>query len=124
MIRDVKYIFHCMTYEQLKAVLKDNRRLQSFPLVDNPDSMILLGSIQRIQLIQLIEKQIGKERRLQVAAIRMREAEEKAREEALRAEERRRRPSRFQVVPAPDVLGMRQMSENQLDMDRVRNFIP
>lgn len=119
MVRDVKYIFHSMSYEQLKSVLKENRRLQSFPLVDNPESMILLGSIQRIQLIQLIEKQIGKERRLQVAAIRMREAEEKAREEALRrAEERRRRPSRFQVVPAPDVLGMRQMSENQLDMDR------
>ncbi|KAL3271018.1 hypothetical protein HHI36_021518 [Cryptolaemus montrouzieri] len=119
MVRDVKYIFHSMSYEQLKAVLKENRRLQSFPLVDSPESMILLGSIQRIQLIQLIEAQIGKERRLQVAAIRMREAEEKAKEEAMRkAEERRRRPSRFQVVPAPDVLGVRQMSENQLDMDR------
>lgn len=66
MIRDIKYIFYGMTYEQLKTLLKDNRRLLCFPLVDNPANMVLLGSIQRIQLIQLIEKQIGKERRLQV----------------------------------------------------------
>lgn len=53
MVRDVKYIFHSMTYEELKQVLKENRKLQSFPLVDKPDSMILLGSIQRMQLIQV-----------------------------------------------------------------------
>ncbi|KAL1501247.1 hypothetical protein ABEB36_006608 [Hypothenemus hampei] len=109
MIRDVKYIFHGMTYEELKHLLKENRRLQSFPLVDKPDSMVLLGSIQRLQLIQLIEKHIGRERRLQVAAIRQREAQERAQEEA-----RQRRPSRFQVTPAPDVL-QRQLSENQLE---------
>lgn len=115
MVRDVKYIYHSMTYERLKQVLKENRHLRSFPLVDNPDSMILLGSIQRMQLIQLIEKHIGRERRLQVAAIRMKAAQERAKEEALRREmERQRRPSRFQVVPAPDVLFVRQMSEQQL----------
>ncbi|XP_066251940.1 chloride channel protein 2 isoform X2 [Euwallacea similis] len=115
MVRDIKYIFHGMTYEELKQLLKENRKLQSFPLVDKPDSMILLGSIQRLQLIQLIEKHIGRERRLQVAAIRKREAEEKAREEALRqVEERKRRPSRFQVTPAPDTLE-RQLPENNLE---------
>lgn len=53
----------------------------------------------------------------QVAAIRQREAEEKAREEAQRnAEERwKRRPSRFQVIPAPDNMLRRQYSENHLD---------
>lgn len=66
MVRDVKYIFHGMTYNQLKAVLKDNKQLHTFPLVDSPESMVLLGSIKRIPLIQLIEKHIGKERRLQV----------------------------------------------------------
>lgn len=119
MVREVKYIFKTMSYEQLKTVLKENRKLQSFPLVDNPESMVLLGSIQRLQLIKVIEKHIGKERRLQVAASRQREAEERAREEAQRkAEERQRRPSRFQVVPAPDVLKMRQLSENQLNVDQ------
>lgn len=121
MVRDVKYIYYNMTYEQLKTLLKENRRLQSFPLVEDPESMVLLGSIQRLQLIRLIEKHIGRERRLQVAAIRQREAEERAREEALRkAEEKRRRPSRFQVVPAPDML-QKQLSENQLDQQPTYN---
>lgn len=68
MVRDIKYIYHNMSYEQLKAVLKENRRLQSFPLADTPDNMVLLGSIQRIHLIQLIDQHIGRERRLQVSA--------------------------------------------------------
>lgn len=114
MVRDIKYIFYGMTYDQLKSLLKENRRLQSFPLVDRPDSMILIGSIQRAHLIQLIEKHIGRERRLQAAAIRQREAEERAKEEELKkAEERKRRPSRFQVTPALDVL-QKQISENEL----------
>lgn len=37
-------------------------------------SMILLGSIQRTELIALIEKLIGRERRLQVASKRRMEA--------------------------------------------------
>ena len=67
MVRDVKYIFHSMSYEQLYLVLKENKALHSFPIVDNPDNMVLLGSIQRLHLIQLIDKQIGKQRRLQVS---------------------------------------------------------
>lgn len=66
MTRDVKCIYEGMTYEQLKAMLKENKRLKSFPLVDNPDNMVLLGSIQRMHLIELIEQHIGRERRLQV----------------------------------------------------------
>ncbi|KAK5638942.1 hypothetical protein RI129_013237 [Pyrocoelia pectoralis] len=115
MIRDVKYIYHGMTYEQLKVILKENRRLKGFPLVDNPENMVLLGSIQRMHLIELIEQQIGRERRLQVAATRQREA--LTREEQKKAEERQRRPSRFHVSPAPDMLALRQMSENQLNVD-------
>lgn len=66
MLRDVKYIFYSMTYNQLKTLLKENKRLKTFPIVDKPESMVLLGSIQRVPLIQVIEKHIGKERRLQV----------------------------------------------------------
>lgn len=36
--------------------------------------MILFGSIQRTELIALIERHIGRERRLQVAARRQKEA--------------------------------------------------
>ena len=77
MVRDVRYIWHNMTYGKLKEILKENRNLRSFPLVDNPDSMILLGSIQRLELIKLIERHIGRERRLQVAAKWQKEAQER-----------------------------------------------
>ncbi|XP_015836329.1 chloride channel protein 2 [Tribolium castaneum] len=65
MITDVKYIYHGMPFEQLKNLLKDNKKIKSFPLVNNPVRLILLGSIQRLQLIELIERQVGKHRRLQ-----------------------------------------------------------
>lgn len=71
MVRDVKYIWHKMTYGKLMEILKENRDIRCFPLVDNPESMILLGSIQRMQLINLIERHIGKERRLQVSNYRL-----------------------------------------------------
>ncbi|XP_076183034.1 chloride channel protein 2 isoform X5 [Ptiloglossa arizonensis] len=119
MVRDVKYIWHGITYQRLKEILKENRKLRGFPLVDNPDSMILLGSIQRLELIKLIEKHIGRERRLQVAQKWHKEAEERAREEMerqLRDQERTRRPSRFEVIPAPDILKMQRQSVNDLTM--------
>ncbi|XP_020278463.1 chloride channel protein 2 isoform X6 [Pseudomyrmex gracilis] len=119
MVRDVKYIWHGITYEKLKEILKENRKLRGFPLVDNPDCMILLGSIQRLELIKLIEKHIGRERRLQVAQKWHKEAEERAREEMerqLREQERTRRPSRFEVIPAPDILKMQRQSVNDLSM--------
>ncbi|XP_032669295.1 chloride channel protein 2 isoform X1 [Odontomachus brunneus] len=119
MVRDVKYIWHGISYQKLKEILKENRKLRGFPLVDNPDSMILLGSIQRLELIKLIEKHIGRERRLQVAQKWHKEAEERAREEMerqLREQERTRRPSRFEVIPAPDILKMQRQSVNDLTM--------
>ncbi|XP_031781347.1 chloride channel protein 2 isoform X2 [Nasonia vitripennis] len=119
MVRDVKYIWHGITYQRLKETLKENRKLRSFPLVDNPDNMILLGSIQRLELIKLIEKHIGRERRLQVAQRWHKEAEERAKEEMerqLREQERSRRPSRFEVIPAPDILKMQRQSVNDLTM--------
>lgn len=47
------------------------------------------------------------------------EAEERAREEMerqLRDQERTRRPSRFEVIPAPDILKMQRQSVNDLTM--------
>ncbi|KAF4533368.1 hypothetical protein B566_EDAN002766 [Ephemera danica] len=121
MVREVKYIWHGITYGQLKDILKENRNLRSFPLVDRPDNMILLGSVQRLELIKLIDRQIGRERRLQVAAKWQKEAQERALEELERQKrveearlERQRRPSRFEVVPAPDILKLKTQSTNEL----------
>jgi len=116
MIREVKYIWHGMTYHDLKKILQDDRNLRSFPLVDNPDSMILLGSMQRMELIRLIEKHVGRERRLHVAAIWQKEAQQRAMEEFEKrvqeeADRRQRRPSRFEVIPAPDIMRLRQLQQ-------------
>ncbi|XP_058806670.1 chloride channel protein 2 isoform X2 [Phymastichus coffea] len=123
MVRDVRYIWHGITYQRLKEILKENRKLRGFPLVDHPDSMILLGSIQRLELIKLIEKHIGRERRLQVAQKWHQEAEERAKEEKERQmrEEKSRRPSRFEVIPAPDILKMQRQSVTDLTMSGVNS---
>ncbi|XP_073958853.1 chloride channel protein 2 isoform X2 [Choristoneura fumiferana] len=102
MVRDVKYIWNRMTFQQLKDLLKENKAIKSFPLVDSPASMVLLGSIHRWELVKVIEQQVGRERRLHVAALWHREAEQRRRE----TERRARRPSRFEVTPAPDMLGL------------------
>uniref|UniRef100_A0A146LJA2 Chloride channel protein n=1 Tax=Lygus hesperus TaxID=30085 RepID=A0A146LJA2_LYGHE len=129
MVKDIKFIWNHMSFLDLKQILKENRKIRSFPLVDNPANMILLGSIQRLELIKIIEKQVGRERRLQVVAQWQREAQERAREEYEKrrreAETRQRRPSRFEVTPAPDILRMKQQSSGDIDTlaDRPQ-FIP
>lgn len=119
MLREVKYIWKGISYQRLKEVLKENKTLRSLPLVDSPDNMILLGSVQRYELIKMIDKHIGREKRLEVAAKWKKEAEEREEQERIRrvAEEslnRQRRPSRFEVVPAPDIIKLRQIANNEM----------
>lgn len=109
MMSDVKYIWRKISYQKLREILKENKQLRSFPLVDSPDNMIILGSVQRYQLIKMIEKHIGRERRLEVAAKWRREAEERA------LEAMSRRSSRFEIIPAPDISRLRQIANNESD---------
>lgn len=82
--------------------------------------MILLGSVQRYELIKIIDRHIGRDKRLEVAAKWKKEAEERAKEEQERltreaeSTERQRRPSRFEVSPAPDILKLRQIANNEI----------
>ncbi|XP_032593473.1 chloride channel protein 2 isoform X3 [Drosophila grimshawi] len=117
MVRDVKYIWHGISYQKLKEVLKINKTLRSLPLVDSPENMILLGSVQRYELIKIIEKHIGREKRMEVAQKWQKEAEERALEEEKRKQEaelKQRRPSRFEVLPAPDILSLRQIANDEM----------
>ncbi|XP_055620325.1 chloride channel protein 2 isoform X2 [Toxorhynchites rutilus septentrionalis] len=120
MVREVKYIWKGISYQRLKEILKTNKGLRSLPIVDSPDNKVLLGSVQRYELIKMIDKHIGREKRLEVAAKWLKEAEEKAREEHERlqreAEEhiKSRRPSRFEVSPAPDILKLRERANNEM----------
>ena len=72
---DVKYIYYGMTYNELKDTLKDDKSLKVFPLVDSTEQMVLLGSIQKRELVGAIEEQIGMDRRLAIKAARRREEE-------------------------------------------------
>ncbi|XP_054739550.1 chloride channel protein 2 isoform X5 [Anastrepha obliqua] len=117
MVRDVKYIWHGISYQKLKEVLKTNKTLRSLPLVDSHENMILLGSVQRYELIKMIEKHIGREKRMEVAQKWQKEAEERAREEEKKKQEaelKMRRPSRFEVLPAPDILSLRQIANDEM----------
>lgn len=53
------------TYNDLKNLLADNKKLISFPLVESPHSMKLLGSVTRSDLLKLLYLHLGRERRLQ-----------------------------------------------------------
>lgn len=82
--------------------------------------MILLGSVQRHELIKMIDKHIGREKRLEVAAQWHKEAEERAREELEKLQKeideknKGRRPSRFEVLPSPDVARLREIANNEM----------
>jgi len=91
MVKNIKYIWYGMCYRELKEALKDGRKLKGFPLVDNPSQMILLGSIQRRELINAIERHIGKDRRLAEASIRRKEELEKQRREEIERKEQEER---------------------------------
>ncbi|KAK3894175.1 hypothetical protein Pcinc_002051 [Petrolisthes cinctipes] len=74
MVRDVKCIWYGITYTDLKRILKENRKLKYLPLVDKPESMILLGSIQRIELVRMLVEQISPSKRRHEATRRHLEA--------------------------------------------------
>ena len=74
-ISDVKFIWYGMTYSDLRDTLRQGRKLKGFPLVDNPDQMVLLGSIRRQELITAIENQIGRDKRLAEKSLRRQEEE-------------------------------------------------
>lgn len=120
MHRDVKFIWQTISYQSLKTVLKQNKHLRSLPLVDTPENMILLGSVQRHELIKMIDKHIGREKRLEVAAKWKKAAEDLMREEyekrqkEMEEKNKNRRPSRFEVVPTPDILKLREMANNEM----------
>ncbi|EYB85745.1 hypothetical protein Y032_0292g1595 [Ancylostoma ceylanicum] len=74
MVTDVKYIWKGMTYFQMKSVIESNRRLRSFPVVLDQDSRILLGSVSRKVLSDLVENKVGDQARRQEALRRFRNA--------------------------------------------------
>ncbi|XP_035537871.1 chloride channel protein 1-like [Morone saxatilis] len=63
MVTKVKFISSQSTYREVKLLL-DSSSLKSIPLVDSKDSMILLGSVDRLELLALCDWWLSPERRL------------------------------------------------------------
>ncbi|NXS31036.1 CLCN1 protein, partial [Pomatostomus ruficeps] len=62
MVQDVKFVSSNCKYRDLQAVLQSTT-VKSLPLVDSPETMILLGSVERSELQDLLQTHISPERR-------------------------------------------------------------
>ncbi|XP_058840046.1 chloride channel protein 2-like [Topomyia yanbarensis] len=89
MVGDLLYIWKGITYRELVAILEASANLRSLPLVQDPDEPILLGSVERVQLLKLMDKCMGRVARQEAAAKRWLEEQE----------QRNRRPSVFEIFP-------------------------
>ncbi|NXA31190.1 CLCN2 protein, partial [Eudromia elegans] len=63
MVRDIRYVTLNCKYRDLQQVLQSTK-MKSLALVESADSMILLGSIERTQVVALLSHQLSAERRL------------------------------------------------------------
>uniref|UniRef100_A0A8D0CTJ9 Chloride channel, voltage-sensitive 1a n=1 Tax=Sander lucioperca TaxID=283035 RepID=A0A8D0CTJ9_SANLU len=104
MVRKVKFISSQSTYREVQLLL-DSSSLSSIPLVDSKDSMILLGSIDRLELLALCDWWVSPERRLlmQVRTVRdctiiIKAWEEAEMDKPMEIDEIRVDPSPFQLV--------------------------
>uniref|UniRef100_A0AAV2JPN7 Chloride channel protein n=1 Tax=Knipowitschia caucasica TaxID=637954 RepID=A0AAV2JPN7_KNICA len=64
MVRDLRYVTLSSTYRDLQEMLQTGQ-LKTLALVESRESMILLGSIERLQLQSLLTLQVGRLRRLE-----------------------------------------------------------
>ncbi|KAF3699361.1 Chloride channel protein 2 [Channa argus] len=64
MVRDVRYITLTSSYRDLQEMLLTGQ-LKTLALVESRDTMILLGSIERLQLQSLLTLQLGHQQRLE-----------------------------------------------------------
>ncbi|KAK0412108.1 hypothetical protein QR680_006040 [Steinernema hermaphroditum] len=78
MVSKVKYLSRESTYKEVQELLKSMPRVKAFPVVEDNQSMILLGSVSRCSLAEAIERRTGPEARQQEAVHRIKETIEDA----------------------------------------------
>ncbi|NXN16499.1 CLCN1 protein, partial [Indicator maculatus] len=62
MVQDVKFVSSNCNYRDLQTLLQSTTA-KTLPLVDSPDTMILLGSVERSELQALLQRHLSPERR-------------------------------------------------------------
>jgi hypothetical protein len=65
MQRDLLYVWEGCTFRYLRHLLSSKQRLSIYPYVKSPDSLILFGTVERIELINLLENQLSKDRMIE-----------------------------------------------------------
>ncbi|CAI2343257.1 unnamed protein product [Caenorhabditis sp. 36 PRJEB53466] len=114
MITPVVFIGKDSTVGDVKRALELKSRIRAFPLVENIESLALVGSVSRSQLLRYVDSQIGTKARFAEATRRVKQRLEDEENERKRREESKsdetedslalkgaggRRASRFLVVP-------------------------
>nr|XP_034989355.1 chloride channel protein 2 isoform X1 [Zootoca vivipara] len=99
MVRDVRYITLNCRYRDLQDVLHGTK-MKSLALVESAESMILLGSIERTQIVTLLSEQLSYTRRLHYMREKA-QADRRATEKVPEGEEEHQTPDtgvRFQII--------------------------
>ncbi|CAK5090898.1 unnamed protein product [Meloidogyne enterolobii] len=68
---DIKFLSNETTYAEMQEVLFDNPRLKAFPIVENEETRILIGSCSRSRLIRILNNHVGPITRKQEAIKRI-----------------------------------------------------
>ncbi|CAL2032620.1 unnamed protein product [Caenorhabditis brenneri] len=126
MITPVVFIAKDSTIGDVKRSLESKKRIRAFPLVENLESLALVGSVSRSQLQRYIDSQIGTKARFAEATRRVKQRLEYEESERKRKDESKsdetessltakgageRRASRFLIVPVAK--GAPQISKNE-----------
>ncbi|CAK5111625.1 unnamed protein product [Meloidogyne enterolobii] len=68
---DIKFLSNETTYAEMQEILFDNPRLKAFPIVENEETRILIGSCSRSRLIRILNNHVGPITRKQEAIKRI-----------------------------------------------------
>ncbi|KAL1236803.1 Chloride channel protein [Trichinella spiralis] len=63
MLSDLKYLTLQSTYKEIKELLDSEKKIRTFPLVDNRESFVLIGTVERRDLDLMIEQRLCDEER-------------------------------------------------------------
>ena len=65
MERDLLYVWDGCTYRYLRHLLNSKKHLNVYPFVKSPESMILLGTVERLELQTILENHLSKDRMIE-----------------------------------------------------------
>lgn len=65
MQRDLLYVWEGCTFRYLRHLLNSKKHLNVYPYVKSADSLILFGTVERIELQNLLENQLSRDRMIE-----------------------------------------------------------